>query len=462
MSFSGGLAMRLNRISVSLSALLLAPVVSWAACTGRSPTWSSTPDYASVSRCVRNAGGGDTINVRSGSATWHSSLTINKGIKLIGAGVGNTLITRGASTIIVINNPPNTNLLRISGFTFEVGNGGNEGGAIGMSCSEAAGDAKWNIRIDHNLFTTPSGTCTTGHCYIYNGGCRGVIDNNTFEKAEYPLGVGVSGDFPGATAWANHPDLVFGAANDNLYIEDNIFNDEATTITDCDEGGRYAFRYNTFNPKNAMYPFLDTHGGKGGVYSCMGVEIYGNQFNNPGGEVHGNQSGGRSAGHHNWGVNGYIQISDAEGCPVLQRELLNETYYFLNRDDTGALIGTGESADVECGWMATENRDWWQDNTSCIAPNICSTITTGVGCGTLANLPASCTTGTAFWVTTQSCTDLTGMVGRNPSTPISGTLYKCTAPNTWTAFYTPYTYPHPLRNESGPPAPPANLQILLQ
>ena len=37
------------------------------------------------------------------------------------------------------------------------------------------------------------------------------------------------------------------------------------------------------------------------------------------------------------------------------------------------------------------------------------------------------------------------MVGVNPSNPISGTLYKCTSPNTWTAFYTPFPYPHPLR-----------------
>jgi len=36
------------------------------------------------------------------------------------------------------------------------------------------------------------------------------------------------------------------------------------------------------------------------------------------------------------------------------------------------------------------------------------------------------------------------MVGKNPTTPISGTLYKCTATNTWTAYYTPYAYPHPL------------------
>jgi hypothetical protein len=71
----------------------------------------------------------------------------------------------------------------------------------------------------------------------------------------------------------------------------------------------------------------------------------------------------------------------------------------------------------------------------------------GVGCGTLANRPATCTPGVAYWATNQSCTDMTGMVGANPSTPISGTLYKCTATDTWTAYYQPYQYPHPLRDD---------------
>jgi len=71
--------------------------------------------------------------------------------------------------------------------------------------------------------------------------------------------------------------------------------------------------------------------------------------------------------------------------------------------------------------------------------------TPGVGCGT--SLPKTCTVGQGHWVTTQSCSNLTGMVGANPSTPISGTLYKCTAKDTWAKHYTPYTYPHLLRGE---------------
>ena len=88
--------------------------------------------------------------------------------------------------------------------------------------------------------------------------------------------------------------------------------------------------------------------------------------------------------------------------------------------------------------------------------------TSGVGCGTLASRPATCTTGVGYWATNQSCTDLTGMVGTNPADPISGTLYKCTATDTWTSYYTPYTYPHPLRTEASDviaPAAPRGLSV---
>lgn len=63
--------------------------------------------------------------------------------------------------------------------------------------------------------------------------------------------------------------------------------------------------------------------------------------------------------------------------------------------------------------------------------------TAGIGQGTLASKPSTCTKGVGWWATDQGNWNNSGSGGQ-------GVLYLCTATNTWTASYTPYTYPHPL------------------
>ena len=144
---------------------------------------------------------------------------------------------------------------------------------------------------------------------------------------------------------------------------------------------------------------------------------------------------------------------------------VTNSYYWNNRDASNNLIKSSITEDTSDGSTVSsplallENRDYWQQGPTfdgsatqgCGYPTHPSTCNTGVGCGTLANRPATCTTGVAYWATNQSCSDMTGMVGADPSTSISGTFYKCTGTNSWTAYYTPYTYPHPLRGEAPDP-----------
>ncbi len=89
---------------------------------------------------------------------------------------------------------------------------------------------------------------------------------------------------------------------------------------------------------------------------------------------------------------------------------------------------------------------------------------TGTGHGTLANRPTTCTTGVAYWAVDQGSWNTSGIAGQ-------GQLYKCTATNTWTLAYTPYTYPHPLISgntagspppTAGAPNPPTNLAATVQ
>ena len=102
------------------------------------------------------------------------------------------------------------------------------------------------------------------------------------------------------------------------------------------------------------------------------------------------------------------------------------------------------------------NRDWYTDN-SAGTPHAQTSPTSpfsgasGVGFGTLANRPTSCTPVVGYWATDQgswnaSSNTYTGGYAQ-------GELFTCTATNTWTASYTPYTYPHPLDSGGSNPTP---------
>lgn len=82
--------------------------------------------------------------------------------------------------------------------------------------------------------------------------------------------------------------------------------------------------------------------------------------------------------------------------------------------------------------------------------------TSGVGSGTLASRPSSCTKGVGYWATDQGNWNQSGSGGQ-------GELYVCTATNTWALYYEPFTYPHPLTQQGDPPpAAPTGLNAVVQ
>jgi hypothetical protein len=118
--------------------------------------------------------------------------------------------------------------------------------------------------------------------------------------------------------------------------------------------------------------------------------------------------------------------------------------------------GTGQ------GQTALENRDYYNFNATWTPGK---PLTTGVAVGALANRPTQCTPGTditgvtsnppgvAYWATD------TGPANQNGA--VSGTLYVCTATNTWTQYYQPYVYPHPVVSGApSAPAAPKNLHVV--
>lgn len=110
------------------------------------------------------------------------------------------------------------------------------------------------------------------------------------------------------------------------------------------------------------------------------------------------------------------------------------------------------------------NRDFYEENygqavqSSTTSPFDGST-TIGMGHGTLANRPTTCTTGVGYFANDQ------GNWNQSGNGFGQGELFVCTAPNTWgsTPYYTPYTYPHPLTLQgTNPPTPPTSLVTSIQ
>ena len=70
--------------------------VSFAVCGGSSPNLvAADATQAEVQLCVAASAYGDTITIPAGTETWTSGILITKNIKIVGNGVGSTVITNG-------------------------------------------------------------------------------------------------------------------------------------------------------------------------------------------------------------------------------------------------------------------------------------------------------------------------------------------------------------------------------
>jgi len=424
--------------------------------------------FKDVQAAIAQANAGDTVLVPAGRATWTSKLKITKGIILKGAGIDQTIIDNGYNNpsdydeCLIMYYPSDFSAnwpFRITGFTF---NSYDKSNTIKLAGHKAGNDLtiQNKIRIDHNKFTAELDNFNI--IAIVNNGMRGVIDNNLFYHT-YAIRHEHCAKDGGQYWWNNLEGVRFGKEDNNMYYEDNIFYD-VTLVSNCQYANRYVFRYNTIYMRGNPYSLFDMHGNQdadhGNMWSSFGGEIYGNMliaptsyfnfrfFDHRGGRalVFMNVTTASSGAFELQVRDEYPDSDNPENNPDYQ--FPNDSYYFLNRRGyTGSSYITvieGEHSDNPPLYRCPmRDRDYFvgTDNFN---------GSSGVGYGTLSNRPISPTlVGVSYWATEQNISDLRGMVGKNPTTPISGVLYKCTAPGEWTAYFTPLTYPHPLRNILG-------------
>lgn len=547
---------------VALFSLLFSVGYSFSACVHTSSTvWTTTPDYSSISSCITQSAVGDTINVRAGTAAWTSQLTINKAIKIIGAGAGTnatcdadeTCITDGRAAdatktpliSVSLGASSASQFFRFSGFYMD-------GNFLHRAITLSTSSTNHTFRIDNNYFYNhlPYGN-GYGFIHIYGNDVTGVIDSNTVRSLSTAVSAGTiiitvmrsnsAWTASEVTSWANWDN----GSPKNVFIEDNTFYSCSMNQGPIASiGAGVVTRYNTFDysclsVRTATYFYTnDTHGHQGPdpttypdcslIYSdpvtydncpwvnraALGGEVYGNKvvgaLTNANGAVINNNFGEYRGSRNKVFYNVHetnrimeILIRQAYGdtyadaatgmttCPggtlyagtrscspygVPQGP--NKTYMWNNRWNgragtkmipKGIAGGGGSSSSgyppisLTGALVPRENIEWWKDNSSC--NSTLNTCMAGIGCG--ATLPTCsdvnyCQSGVGFWVpnatwdpTAASCTTIpTASYGANPTRlaadSIKGILYRWQN-NQWVIAYSPYTYPHPLRDPTPDP-----------
>jgi hypothetical protein len=236
--------------------------------SGFSAPWCGATVYhsngsAAHVRALHNVAlNGDTITMPAGTFKWSTPVRISKGITILGAGIGHTIII-SAVTVGARRAPfyiRSRGAVRISGLTC-VGGSGDQAGFISVASA--------GFRIDHCAFTHLTKRGVGAYSTVNSWG---VIDHCTFRKLSgSPQGVSVFGD--GDAAWSRP--LSLGTIN-AVYIEDCTFTwpSQGDSCIDIYNGGRVVFRHNTVTNVNLGCHGLDS----GGYRSPVSWEIYENTF----------------------------------------------------------------------------------------------------------------------------------------------------------------------------------------
>lgn len=479
---------KINRITITilLWVILVIPNSLFAACTGSSPTWSTTPDYASVNTCVKNASAGDTIDISTGSEKWSDTVTVGKALTIKGNG---TKLTAGAKLLhgffYITGFTDNTNLMRITNFTFD-----SVSIVDGRRAIQVQDVTLSKLRIDHNIFKF-------GYTQVEVGGAYGVIDNNEFYNGYDWLLMSAGTREQADASWA---DLSAGTAN-AMFVENNKFIIDADWPygstkpngdgVDAYNGGKIVFRYNEFDGDNipwdphtvgTMYT-VGFHGsaaaGCADGYWQIGhdcrrspsvVEIYNNTYHGKRIDWMMTLRGGSGLIYNNVHTSGYT---------VARISLKEEEYYLSSAFSPTRIEWPAEDQvhntfiwgnTTQGSPMTSTNISIDDFNSHCTGSTTPFSCCTGTGTGTCRDLNtnpfirkdrdfflhAPCGASDAVDAYGNACThgkaSFTGANGASASYPTNGSIYPTQGTMIFTKSgdnayygYIPYTYPHPLR-----------------
>jgi hypothetical protein len=476
-------------------------VIAGAACT----TTTANTTQATIQAAVTAAASGAVICVPAGSSTWAAAVTISsKALTLKGNGIGSTNITinAGAGAGLLVQGVSAANFVRITGFTF-INLSTPTDGIVQIYGATTSGATDVGFRFDHNRLSLSGGRgMSVG--YAYGLIDHDTFNATASVQSLSPYGSNIGND-GGYTPWSVATTM--GTVN-AIYVEDNTFDygaDYGEDSIDGYTGLRLVIRHNTFHNTHHGVHGTDSGGNRSAatveVYSNTytndtaghyrgttmrgGTGVY---FDNTYGGTFGNWDPyalyvyrATITGPYSWsyctGTQWDIGSTDLSsngsranvtygtvarfsalhpdtictgstggdcsrpfdgpgtgGYPCRDQpgrghdQVLMPVYAWNNTGTNHPVLFADDGGCAQCGGgttMATwllENRDYYNSTATFNG-------TVGVGRGVNASKPATCTTGVAYFATDIGTT---------------GTLYQCSATNTWTAYYTSYVYPHPL------------------
>ena len=525
-------------LGLSIASLLSGNSPAEAGCSGSGTTWSCTAGTtaAEINSAISLAADGATITLQAGS---YSATGIDigprNGITIICATKGACTFTASGDVFVSDHSCPSarTNLMRISGMNFTGGSGGTA--KIFLVC--AYGQTWSKVRIDNNHFYNLG----EGSIAILLGAAGryaamyGVVDHNEF-------GNGADANFIGFKNMegGDSQDWLIDkhGTSSAMFFEDNYChfgtdNPSAGGCIDSWQASSLVFRFNTLvnsryvthsychngpylqetyyndisQPNSSPANYRNLHYQGSGEIIAFNNRIVGGHFAIQ--HFRADSSTATSEGNCNSVANGTVAIdgnrsptSAYYGYPAWHQPgrdgkgKLRPIYDFRNFDQTNTLVvadfesglwtGSGANcADSDSGRInchIRKNRDIYQSVSLASQTSQSNPFngTMGVGHGTLANRPSTCTTtpealdagngGVGYWCT--DCGNWNTSTSNSRGVQANGTsgqLYVCTATNTWSLYYTPYTYPHPLVSGGGggtggsgttaPPPAPSNLTV---
>jgi hypothetical protein len=501
--------------------LLWASSGAYAACSGAGTAWTCTAGSttANVNSALSSAADGATITFEAGSYNWSSgmisSFSNTKGVTLRCATTHACTVSLGSGYFMSLAfSGTNTKPYRISGFTFTNINCG--------VCVEIFGNGTLhNLRIDNNRFTGANASVPTFWLIgttTHDGEVYGVIDHNLVDGQNSFLFLKVLG--PKGRPWGATP----RGTSRNIFVEDNTFdfaqNNDLMGCVDAHERAAITWRFNKITncrvnvhgvPHGGIKNFevyrntvAKTQAGSWGgtdCYRCIyqqgsgewyvwdnvirgatstlsgsAIELLHYRGGEPNAGGYGICDGSKSVDgntapssvHHGWPCWAQPGRMEVDG-PQRWGKLAPVLIFRNTNGATGAKIdvviaGQGSNPDYTSSHLVKE-RDYYNAVSASAQTSSSSPFngTVGIGHGVLANRPASCTHTTApdgdegggvmYWATDQGSWNSRGE---------SGVMYRCSATNTWTTHYVPFSYPHPLQTGGSvaPPVAPTNLTVL--